>query len=55
MEHRFIAKKYWEETENVFGTIAEKINGSLSVDVSDAQVQLFINGIGGNEWTISRY
>ena len=25
MEHRFIAKKYWEETENVFGTIAEKI------------------------------
>ncbi|MBR5517058.1 MAG: aminotransferase class I/II-fold pyridoxal phosphate-dependent enzyme [Firmicutes bacterium] len=25
MEHRFIANKYWEETENVFGTIAEKI------------------------------
>ena len=25
MEHRFLAKKYWQETENVFGTIAEKI------------------------------
>ena len=35
--------------------IAEKINGSLSVDVSDTQVQLLINGTGGNEWIISRY
>ena len=25
MEHRFISKKYWMETENVFGTIGEKI------------------------------
>ena len=25
MEHRFISKKYWMETENVFGTISEKI------------------------------
>ena len=41
--------------DEIARTIAEKINGSLSVDVSDAQVQLFINGIGGNEWTISRY
>jgi hypothetical protein len=35
--------------------IAEKINGALSVDVPDAQIQLLINGTGGNEWTISRY
>jgi hypothetical protein len=41
--------------DEIARTIAEKINGSLSVDVSDAQVQLFINGMGGNEWTISRY
>ena len=25
MKHRFISKKYWQETENVFGTIGEKI------------------------------
>ena len=36
-------------------TIAEKINGVLSVDIPDTQVQLLINGTGGNEWTISRY
>ena len=36
-------------------SIAEKINGALSVDVPDTQVQLLINGTGGNEWTISRY
>ena len=36
-------------------TIAEKINGSLYVDIPDTQVQLLINGTGGNEWTISRY
>jgi hypothetical protein len=36
-------------------TIAEKINGSLSIDVPDTQVQLLINGTGGNEWTITKY
>jgi hypothetical protein len=36
-------------------TIAEKINGALYVDVPDTQVQLLINGTGGNEWTITRY
>ena len=36
-------------------TIAEKINGVLSVEVPDSQVQLMINGSGGNEWTITRY
>ena len=41
--------------EELAKTIAEKINGSLSVDIPDAQVQLLINGTGGNEWTISRY
>ena len=41
--------------EELAKTIAEKINGSLSVDVPDTQVQLLINGTGGNEWTISRY
>jgi hypothetical protein len=34
--------------------IAEKINGSLSVDVPDSQIQLLINGTGGNEWTITK-
>ena len=41
--------------DEIARTIAEKINGALSVDVSDTQVQLLINGMGGNEWTISRY
>jgi uncharacterized protein with HEPN domain len=41
--------------DEIARTIAEKINGSLSVDIPDTQVQLLINGIGGNEWTISRY
>ena len=36
-------------------TIAEKINGALYVDIPDTQVQLLINGSGGNEWTITRY
>jgi hypothetical protein len=36
-------------------TFAEKINGALSIDVPDTQVQLLINGTGGNEWTITRY
>jgi hypothetical protein len=35
--------------------IAEKINGALSVDMPDTQVQLLINGTGGNEWTITKY
>ena len=35
--------------------IAEKINGTLSVDMPDTQVQLLINGTGGNEWTITKY
>ena len=41
--------------DEVAKAIAEKINGTLSVDVPDSQVQLLINGIGGNEWTITRY
>jgi hypothetical protein len=41
--------------DEVARAIAEKINGALSVDVPDTQVQLLINGTGGNEWTISRY
>jgi hypothetical protein len=41
--------------DEIARTIAEKINGALSVDVSDTQVQLLINGMGGNEWIISRY
>jgi hypothetical protein len=41
--------------DEIARTIAEQINGVLSVDVPDTQVQLLINGSGGNEWTISRY
>ena len=41
--------------DEIARTIAEKINGALSVDVPDTQVQLLINGMGGNEWVISRY
>jgi hypothetical protein len=41
--------------DEIARTIAEKINGVLSVDMPDTQVQLLINGTGGNEWTISRY
>lgn len=41
--------------EEIAKTIAERINGALSVDVPDAQIQLLINGAGGNEWIISRY
>ena len=41
--------------DEIAKTIAEKINGALSVDIPDTQVQLLINGSGGNEWTISRY
>ena len=36
-------------------TIAEKINGTLTLDMPDTQVQLYINGTGGNEWTITKY
>ena len=41
--------------DEIAKTIAEKINGALYVDIPDTQVQLLINGMGGNEWTISRY
>jgi hypothetical protein len=41
--------------DELANTIAEKINGAISVDIPDTQVQLLINGSGGNEWTISRY
>ena len=41
--------------DEIAKTIAEKINGALSVDVPDAQIQLLINGTGGNEWTITKY
>ena len=41
--------------DEIAKNIAEKINGALSVDVPDTQIQLLINGIGGNEWVISRY
>ena len=46
---------YISNVEEIARTIAEKINGTLSVDIPDTQVQLLINGSGGNEWTISRY
>ena len=65
-ENNIIEKGYGDNPINTSGirisnvdeiakTIAEKINGALSVDVPDTQVQLLINGIGGNEWTITRY
>lgn len=41
--------------DEIAKTIAEKINGALSIDVPDTQIQLLINGTGGNEWTITRY
>ena len=41
--------------DEIARTIAEKINGALSVDMADTQIQLLINGTGGNEWTITRY
>lgn len=41
--------------DEIARTIAEKINGVLSVDMPDTQVQLLINGSGGNEWIITRY
>jgi hypothetical protein len=40
--------------DEIAETIAQKINGALSVDVSDTQVNLLINGEGGNEWTIRK-
>ena len=36
-------------------TIAEKINGSMYMDIPDTQVHLYINGTGGNEWIITKY
>ena len=41
--------------DEIAKTIADQINGALSVDIPDTQVQLLINGMGGNEWTITRY
>ena len=41
--------------DEVAKAIAEKINGAISVDMPDTQVQLLINGTGGNEWVITRY
>jgi hypothetical protein len=41
--------------EELAASIAKKINGTLSLDVPDTQVQLTINGTGGNEWVISKY
>ena len=41
--------------DEIANSIATKINSSLSLDIPDTQVQLLINGSGGNEWTISRY
>ena len=41
--------------DEIAKTIAENINGALSIDIPDTQIQLLINGIGGNEWTIARY
>jgi hypothetical protein len=66
IEKNIIEKSYNEDkTQNggirianvdeIARTIAEKINGALSIDVPDTQVQLLINGTGGNEWTITRY
>ena len=40
--------------DEIAKTIAENINGTLSIDIPDTQVQLLINGMGGNEWTITR-
>jgi hypothetical protein len=40
--------------DEVAKAIAEKINAALSVDIPDTQIQLLINGSGGNEWTITR-
>jgi hypothetical protein len=65
-ENNIIERRYNDNSNNNRGirisnvdeiakTIAEKINGALSVDMPDTQVQLLINGIGGNEWTITRY
>ena len=41
--------------DEIARSIAERMNGALSIDVPDTQVQLLINGAGGNEWIISRY
>ena len=41
--------------DEIARNIAEQINGALSIDIPDTQIQLLINGSGGNEWTITRY
>jgi hypothetical protein len=43
-----------KNVDEMANAIAEKINGALSVDMPDAQIQLLINGSGGNEWTITK-
>ena len=41
--------------DEIARNIADKINGSLSLDIPDTQIQLLINGTGGNEWILTRY
>ena len=41
--------------DEIARNIADKINGSLSIDIPDTQIQLLINGTGGNEWILTRY
>ena len=50
-----IGRQFGSGGREVAKTIAEKINGAISVDIPDTQIQLLINGSGGNEWIISRY
>jgi hypothetical protein len=41
--------------DEIARNIANQINGVLSIDIPDTQIQLLINGSGGNEWIITRY
>ena len=41
--------------EEIARNIADRINGSMSIDIPDTQIQLMINGSGGNEWILTRY
>lgn len=41
MKHKFISKKYWEESENVFGQIAEKvaaIDDCINLSIGDPDI-----------------
>lgn len=41
MKHKFISKKYWEESENVFGKIAEKvaaIDDCINLSIGDPDI-----------------